>query len=103
MRAKEGWVVAQGPYPRHQMSPSVIWLNWKAVRVIFLFDCCCGWRVLWMWKLSSWLQNRVLNLGKIISFNRIALIGLRGAGKSTLGRLVADKLGVPFVELNTLR
>ncbi len=31
---------------------------------------------------------------------RIALIGLRGAGKSTLGRLSADALGAPFVELN---
>jgi len=31
---------------------------------------------------------------------RIALIGLRGAGKSTLGRMLADDLGVPFVELN---
>ena len=31
---------------------------------------------------------------------RIALIGLRGAGKSTLGRLLAEELGIPFVELN---
>jgi XRE family transcriptional regulator, aerobic/anaerobic benzoate catabolism transcriptional regulator len=31
---------------------------------------------------------------------RIALIGLRGAGKSTLGALVAEKLGWRFVELN---
>lgn len=31
---------------------------------------------------------------------RIALIGLRGAGKSTLGALAGKKLGVPFVELN---
>jgi XRE family aerobic/anaerobic benzoate catabolism transcriptional regulator len=31
---------------------------------------------------------------------RIALVGLRGAGKSTLGRLLAQELGVPFVELN---
>lgn len=30
---------------------------------------------------------------------RIALIGLRGAGKSTLGRGLADALGRPFVEL----
>ncbi|SDV49736.1 helix-turn-helix transcriptional regulator [Chitinasiproducens palmae] len=32
--------------------------------------------------------------------HRIALIGLRGAGKSTLGRMLADDLKVPFVELN---
>lgn len=31
---------------------------------------------------------------------RIALIGLRGAGKSTLGEVAAHKLGVEFVELN---
>lgn len=32
--------------------------------------------------------------------SRIALIGLRGAGKSALGRLLAEDLGYPFVELN---
>jgi XRE family aerobic/anaerobic benzoate catabolism transcriptional regulator len=31
---------------------------------------------------------------------RIALLGLRGGGKSTLGRLLADRLGVPFIELD---
>lgn len=31
---------------------------------------------------------------------RICLIGLRGAGKSTLGRLVGADLGLPFTELN---
>jgi XRE family aerobic/anaerobic benzoate catabolism transcriptional regulator len=31
---------------------------------------------------------------------RIALIGLRGAGKSTLGQMLADDLDVPFVELS---
>jgi XRE family aerobic/anaerobic benzoate catabolism transcriptional regulator len=31
---------------------------------------------------------------------RIALIGLRGAGKSTLGQLLADDLDAPFIELS---
>jgi XRE family aerobic/anaerobic benzoate catabolism transcriptional regulator len=31
---------------------------------------------------------------------RVALIGLRGAGKSTLGTLLAKQLGVPFIELD---
>jgi XRE family aerobic/anaerobic benzoate catabolism transcriptional regulator len=31
---------------------------------------------------------------------RIALVGLRGAGKSTLGRMLADALELPFVELS---
>jgi XRE family aerobic/anaerobic benzoate catabolism transcriptional regulator len=31
---------------------------------------------------------------------RIALVGLRGAGKSTLGERLADRLQIPFVELN---
>lgn len=32
--------------------------------------------------------------------HRIALIGLRGAGKSTLGHMLAEDLGFPFVELS---
>lgn len=32
--------------------------------------------------------------------HRVALIGLRGAGKSTLGRMAASRLNWPFVELN---
>lgn len=31
---------------------------------------------------------------------RISLVGLRGAGKSTLGKLTGERLGVPFIELN---
>ncbi|MDF2697978.1 MAG: Regulatory protein of benzoate catabolism, partial [Labilithrix sp.] len=30
----------------------------------------------------------------------IALVGLRGAGKSSIGRAVAERLGIPFVELD---
>ena len=32
--------------------------------------------------------------------HRICLVGLRGAGKSTLGRRAGETLGLPFVELN---
>ena len=32
--------------------------------------------------------------------SRVALIGLRGAGKSTLGQMLAEDLGFPFVELS---
>jgi XRE family aerobic/anaerobic benzoate catabolism transcriptional regulator len=31
---------------------------------------------------------------------RVALIGLRGGGKSTLGRMLAEQRGVPFIELD---
>jgi XRE family transcriptional regulator, aerobic/anaerobic benzoate catabolism transcriptional regulator len=33
-------------------------------------------------------------------WRRVALVGLRGAGKSTLGQRLADALRVPFIELN---
>ncbi|MCX8097516.1 MAG: helix-turn-helix transcriptional regulator [Casimicrobiaceae bacterium] len=35
-----------------------------------------------------------------VRLHRIALIGLRGAGKSTLGKMLADDLDVPFIELS---
>ena len=37
--------------------------------------------------------------GEATRSSRIALIGLRGAGKSTLGRMLAEDLDFPFVEL----
>ena len=37
---------------------------------------------------------------RIRARQRIALVGLRGAGKSTLGKQLAKQLGWPFVELN---
>ena len=33
---------------------------------------------------------------------RVALIGLRGAGKSTLGAMLAERMGAPFLELDRL-
>lgn len=38
--------------------------------------------------------------GANLKASRIALIGLRGAGKSTLGQLIAEDLKIPFIELN---
>jgi XRE family transcriptional regulator, aerobic/anaerobic benzoate catabolism transcriptional regulator len=35
-----------------------------------------------------------------VASGRIALIGLRGAGKSTIGRALAQELAVPFIELD---
>jgi XRE family aerobic/anaerobic benzoate catabolism transcriptional regulator len=37
---------------------------------------------------------------RTLGTRRIALIGLRGAGKSSLGRMLADHLKIPFVEIN---
>jgi len=38
--------------------------------------------------------------GRSSRSSRIALIGLRGAGKSTLGRMLAEDLDFPFIELS---
>ena len=38
--------------------------------------------------------------GRAVRSSRVALIGLRGAGKSTLGAMLAEDLGFPFVELS---
>jgi XRE family aerobic/anaerobic benzoate catabolism transcriptional regulator len=40
------------------------------------------------------------NEGRAARSSRVALVGLRGAGKSTLGQRLADDLGFPFVELS---
>ena len=38
----------------------------------------------------------------ILRAQRVCLVGLRGAGKSTLGAQAAEKLKIPFIELNDL-
>jgi XRE family aerobic/anaerobic benzoate catabolism transcriptional regulator len=46
------------------------------------------------------LGGRPGTLQRRHAFAGIALIGLRGAGKSTLGKLLAERIGWDFVELN---
>jgi len=48
------------------------------------------------------IEARVARPGSADRSRRIALVGLRGAGKSTLGRMLARHLNTPFVELDRL-
>ena len=51
-------------------------------------------------KLTQLIEARLLPSERADRAWRIALIGLRGAGKSTLGRMLARHLGWPFIELD---
>jgi len=51
-------------------------------------------------ELTKLIEARVARGGRADRARRIALVGLRGAGKSTLGRMLAQHLGWPFVELD---
>jgi XRE family transcriptional regulator, aerobic/anaerobic benzoate catabolism transcriptional regulator len=50
--------------------------------------------------LAKDIESRVARSGSADRARRIALVGLRGAGKSTLGRMLAQHLGWPFIELD---
>jgi XRE family aerobic/anaerobic benzoate catabolism transcriptional regulator len=52
--------------------------------------------------LAKDIESRVARPGSADRARRIALVGLRGAGKSTLGRMLAQHLGWPFIELDRL-
>jgi XRE family aerobic/anaerobic benzoate catabolism transcriptional regulator len=48
------------------------------------------------------IERRIDRAAATDRARRIGLVGLRGAGKSTLGRMLAEKLGVPFIELDRM-
>src|ERR1700756_463574 len=50
--------------------------------------------------LAKDIGTRLARPGSADRARRIALVGLRGAGKSTLGRMLAQHLGWPFIELD---
>jgi XRE family aerobic/anaerobic benzoate catabolism transcriptional regulator len=52
--------------------------------------------------LAEDIATRLARPGSADRARRIALVGLRGAGKSTLGRMLAQHLGWPFIELDRL-
>jgi XRE family transcriptional regulator, aerobic/anaerobic benzoate catabolism transcriptional regulator len=52
--------------------------------------------------LAKDIATRLARPGSADRARRIALVGLRGAGKSTLGRMLAQHLGWPFIELDRL-
>jgi XRE family aerobic/anaerobic benzoate catabolism transcriptional regulator len=52
--------------------------------------------------LARLIESRAAPDGAGDRARRIALVGLRGAGKSTLGRRLAQRLGCPFIELDRL-
>jgi XRE family transcriptional regulator, aerobic/anaerobic benzoate catabolism transcriptional regulator len=51
-------------------------------------------------ELTELIESRAARSDNADRGRRIALIGLRGAGKSTLGRMLARHLGWPFIELD---
>lgn len=53
-------------------------------------------------ELAQLIEARFLPSDRVDRARRIALVGLRGAGKSTLGRMLARHLGCPFIELDRL-
>ena len=52
--------------------------------------------------IAEMIERRIDGAAASDRARRIALVGLRGAGKSTLGKMLAHKLGVPFIELDRM-
>lgn len=50
--------------------------------------------------IAQLIEQRLADGARSQRSHRIALVGLRGAGKTTLGRALAERLGWPFVEIN---
>lgn len=65
-------------------------------RVAQALDCRIDWLIC---EEDPWASDTA-GAGHAMRAHRICLIGLRGAGKSTLGALVGKALGVPFIETN---
>lgn len=77
------WLVRQSSPPKSEQSRIITLLN----------------------KADSRQRSQILSIldptyKAIHQVRRLVFVGLRGAGKSTLGRMTAEKAGLPFLELN---
>jgi XRE family aerobic/anaerobic benzoate catabolism transcriptional regulator len=52
--------------------------------------------------IAETIEHRIGQAAAPDRARRIALVGLRGAGKSTLGHMLAERLGYPFIELDRM-
>jgi XRE family aerobic/anaerobic benzoate catabolism transcriptional regulator len=52
--------------------------------------------------IADTIERRIDGAAATDRARRVALVGLRGAGKSTLGKMLAEKLDVPFIELDRM-
>ncbi len=52
--------------------------------------------------IADLIEQRIERAAEADRARRIALVGLRGAGKSTLGQMLAERLGYPFIELDRM-
>ncbi len=107
--------IAQVETGKANISVFMLWKisNCMGIKIPELFPDCdfrksSAALMTFMTRLDQEQQEKALSLLKrhfsksSHQINGIALIGLRGAGKSSLGRMLADKYGVRFVKISDM-
>lgn len=74
--------------------------NEPSVELEYLFESLRRRSIDELKRVRHLLASQFSDTPSAIRHQRIALIGMRGAGKSTLGKMLAEKLEMPFVELD---